>query len=219
MKVIKAKDLQSCANVSEERARARFFNTLSGVKSAFLVGTQDENKRENLAIFSSLFHLGANPPLMGFVLRPTSVDRHTYDNIVETKCFSLNCPPFGFAANAHLSSARFKKEESEFDHCEFKSEQRGELPCPHVAESPISWTMKLVRIIDVKENGTHIIIGSVEEVFLKDELLGEDQGVQYGKADPLLCVGLDQYLRLSQESVQFPYAKAHMSVDELKGEL
>ncbi len=65
----------------DKRYRANFFNTLTGFKSANLIGTYDENDKENLAIFNSVIHLGANPPLMGFILRPTTVERHTYENI------------------------------------------------------------------------------------------------------------------------------------------
>ena len=65
MKIISTKDL----NNMESRFRARLVNSLSGVKSANLIGSVDKNKNENLSIVSSCFHLGASPALMGMIFR------------------------------------------------------------------------------------------------------------------------------------------------------
>ena len=59
--------------------RLNLINSLSGVKPANLIGTKDQNGNENLAIFSSVVHLGSNPALLGFILRPQGeVRRHTH---------------------------------------------------------------------------------------------------------------------------------------------
>ena len=50
--------------------RLNLINSLSGIKPANLIGTINEDGTENLAIFSSVVHLGSNPALFGFVLRP-----------------------------------------------------------------------------------------------------------------------------------------------------
>ena len=49
-----------------QRYRAQLINSLSGFKSANLIGTQDGEGKSNLAIISSVVHLGANPALVGF---------------------------------------------------------------------------------------------------------------------------------------------------------
>ena len=74
----------------EKLYRTNFINSLSGFKSANLIGTISSEGKTNLAIFSSVIHVGANPPLMGFLMRPVSVERHTYTNIKETNCFTIN---------------------------------------------------------------------------------------------------------------------------------
>ena len=56
----------------EKIYRVNLINSCSGYKAANLIGTVSENNN-NLAIFSSLVHLGSNPPLLGFFLRPTAV--------------------------------------------------------------------------------------------------------------------------------------------------
>ena len=48
----------------EKHERELFINSLSGFKSANLVGTSDATQNSNLAIVSSVVHLGANPPLL-----------------------------------------------------------------------------------------------------------------------------------------------------------
>ena len=50
--------------------RLNLINSITGYKSANLIGTQNLNGITNLAIFSSIIHIGSNPPLMGFILRP-----------------------------------------------------------------------------------------------------------------------------------------------------
>ncbi|MCS7053720.1 MAG: flavin reductase, partial [Ignavibacterium sp.] len=74
----------------ERRYRINFVNSLSGFKSANLIGTISKSGITNLAIFSSVIHVGANPPLIGILFRPLSVPRHTYNNIKETGCFTIN---------------------------------------------------------------------------------------------------------------------------------
>ena len=62
--------------------RINLINSCSGYKSANLIGTISDKGVKNLAVFSSITHLGSNPPLLGFFLRPTEiVPRHTYLNI------------------------------------------------------------------------------------------------------------------------------------------
>jgi flavin reductase (DIM6/NTAB) family NADH-FMN oxidoreductase RutF len=69
----------------EQRFRTNFINSISGFKSVALIGTTDSKSQTNLAIFSSIIHIGANPPLLGFVVRPDSVERHTLENIFRNK--------------------------------------------------------------------------------------------------------------------------------------
>lgn len=65
----------------DKRYRTNFVNSLPGFKSANLIGTISHSGIPNLAIFSSVIHVGASPALMGMLFRPVSVPRHTYQNI------------------------------------------------------------------------------------------------------------------------------------------
>ena len=69
--------------------RLNLINSCTGYKSANLIGTQSADGRTNLAVFSSITHLGSNPPLIGFVLRPTTVPRDSYRNIKSSSFFTV----------------------------------------------------------------------------------------------------------------------------------
>ena len=71
----------------EKRYRAKFINSLSGVKSANLIGTKSTEGKSNLSIVSSAVHIGSDPALMAFIFRPASVPRHTFENILDTPLF------------------------------------------------------------------------------------------------------------------------------------
>jgi len=72
------------------RYRGVLLNKVSGLKSANLIGTKSKEGQTNLAVFNSVVHIGANPPYLGFILRPTTVERHTYENIKETGVYTFN---------------------------------------------------------------------------------------------------------------------------------
>jgi flavin reductase (DIM6/NTAB) family NADH-FMN oxidoreductase RutF len=57
----------------EQRKRAHLINSVGGFKNVCLIGTVDKIGQTNLAIFSSIVHIGANPPLISFIMRKDSV--------------------------------------------------------------------------------------------------------------------------------------------------
>ena len=74
----------------EKIYRLNFVNGLPGYKPANLVGTAAPDGRTNLAIFSSVLHLGSDPAVLGMVTRPTTVPRHTYQTIKDNGgCYTL----------------------------------------------------------------------------------------------------------------------------------
>ena len=99
----------------EQRKRAHLINSVGGFKSVCLIGTVDLIGQTNLAIFSSIVHIGANPPLISFIMRPDSVERHTLANILETGSYTINHLNTSIYKQAHQTSARYPKELSEFD--------------------------------------------------------------------------------------------------------
>lgn len=86
--------------------RANILNSLSGFKSASLIGTVNKNGQANLAIFSNLVHIGADPALVGFINRPLDAAPHTLSNIQETGSYTINHITADIFPQAHQSSAK-----------------------------------------------------------------------------------------------------------------
>jgi flavin reductase (DIM6/NTAB) family NADH-FMN oxidoreductase RutF len=190
----------------EQRYRATFINSLGGFKSVVLVGTVDGQGVTNLAIFNSLFHLGANPPLWGLVFRPDTVERHTLSNIEYTGYYTLNHLTDKIYEQAHQTSARYPKGASEFKATGLTPEFWEYFPAPFVAESPIRFAMEMREKIPLDLNGTILLIGQIKHVLLPDHVLQPDGFVDLEKAGSLTCSGLDSYHR-TQRIARLSYAK------------
>ncbi|MBC7796327.1 MAG: flavin reductase [Pyrinomonadaceae bacterium] len=191
----------------EKITRTNLINSISGYKSANLIGTISNSGATNLAIFSSVVHIGANPPLLGFVMRPVEeVPRHTYENIKENEVFTINHVRDSFVENAHFTSAKFDKNVSEFAACGLTEQFHEDFAAPFVAESRIKIGLKLADEIPVNINKTILIIGEIEHLFLPENALLEDGNVNLNSAETACISGLDGYHEVG-EAVRFPFAK------------
>ncbi len=186
--------------------RTTFINSITGFKSASLIGTISNKRNTNLAIFNSVIHVGANPPALGFLMRPVSVERHTYENIKETGFFTINHINKGIYKRAHQTSARYEKEISEFDECGLTPEYSQKLKVPYVKESKIKIGLKFVEEHEIKFNGTIFIIGEIIEIILPDDVTLKDGFVDIEKAGTITISGLDGYHE-TKRIARLSYAK------------
>lgn len=190
----------------ETRYRAKFINSLSGFKSANLIGTIGE-KGTNLCIVSSAVHLGAHPPLIGIIIRPDVSPRHTLNNILNTGYCTLNHVNENIIKEAHQTSARYPEEVSEFDACHLTEEYLGETKVPFVKEANIKMLLKFVREIPIEENGTHFLIMAIVDVYLDKKIVADDGLVDIEKAKTVCVSSLDSY-HSTQAVGRLSYAKA-----------
>ncbi len=198
----------------ESRQRAAFMNSLSGFKSASLIGSIDKNGTTNLAIFSSVVHLGSNPALIGFINRPDSTSRHTLENILETNCFTINHINEAIYKQAHQTSARYPKDTSEFDATGLTVEFGKLLQSPYVKESHIKYGLEFVEKHELKINGTILIIGKVVEIFLPENCLLPHGVIDIEKANTIAISGLDSYHTTRQLS-RLTYAKTDKMSEDI----
>ncbi|GAB3590152.1 flavin reductase family protein [Hymenobacter daeguensis] len=189
----------------EKIYRLNLVNGLPGFKPANLVGTAAPDGRTNLAVFSSALHLGSDPALLGIVTRPTTVPRHTYANLKASGCYTLNHVPVALAAAAHYTSANFPDDVSEFDACGFTAAWRDDFPAPYVAESPLSIGLRLLEEHAIS-NGTVLLVGTVEHVYLPEEGLRADGTLDLAALATACISGLDGYHAV-QPPVRFGYAR------------
>jgi flavin reductase (DIM6/NTAB) family NADH-FMN oxidoreductase RutF len=190
----------------EQRKRAQFINSISGFRSVALIGTTDTNGQTNLAIFSSIVHIGSNPPLLSFIMRPDSVERHTLTNILETGFYTINHINAGIYEKAHQTSARYPKNVSEFEATGLTPLFKNDFVAPFVAESHIQIGMEFKERLDISINQTSMIIGEIKFVHYPTNCLLDDGFIDIEKAGSITSAGLDSY-HTTQVLKRLEYAK------------
>ena len=177
----------------EQRKRAQFINSISGFRSVALIGTTDTKEQTNLAIFSSIVHIGSNPPLLSFIMRPDSVELHTLTNIMDTGFYTINHINADMYEKAHQTSARYPKSVSEFDAAQLTPVFKNDFVAPFVAESQIQIGMEFRERIEININQTSMIIGEIKFVHYPTSCLLEDGFIDIEKAGTITSTGLDSY--------------------------
>tara|TARA_B100000963_G_C22542004_1_gene632623 strand:- start:54 stop:668 length:615 start_codon:yes stop_codon:yes gene_type:complete len=186
--------------------RINLVNSITGYKSANLLGTVSSKGIENLAIFSSVTHLGSNPALLSFFVRPNVVPRNTYKNIKENKFFTVNHVSIEKIDDAHHTSAKYHEEISEFNKTNFQSEYKKNWEAPFVKDSAVQLGCKYLNEYFLKENGCSMIIASIEIIFIRKGLLQNDGWVDLAKGNVVTVNGLDAYA-LPKTMKRFKYAR------------
>ncbi|GAA4356108.1 flavin reductase family protein [Kangiella marina] len=158
----------------ERKYRLNLINSITGVKPANLIGTINSDGLSNLAIFSSVVHLGSDPALVGFITRPTDeVPRNTYDNILENSFFTVNHVPASHIKNAHYTSTKFPSNVSEFEKCGFTEEYIDGFKAPYVKEATIKFGVKFCQQLPIELNETRLMIGQIQHIIAPDDAVND----------------------------------------------
>lgn len=201
-------------NEMQKIERLNFINTITGFKSANLLGTKSMEGIENLAIFSSVIHMGSNPPLLGFITRPVHVPRHTYLNIKDNGYYTINHVHESFVDRAHQTSAKYEPDVSEFDKCKFTPVYFNDFPAPFVAESLIQIGMKQVEEHVVEYNETILVIGEVQMIRIPANTKKEDGFIDLEKLGTVAISGLDTYLQ-TKKIDRYAYARPDKNITSI----
>lgn len=178
----------------EKIKRLNIINSISGIKPGNLIGTKSAETGPNVAVFSSVVHLGSNPAILGFILRPTGeVPRNTYGNILETGQFTINHIHKSITQKAHYTSAKFDENVSEFEACKLTEEYLFGFEAPFVKECAIKMGMKYLETIPIPINGTQMVIGQIEHLVLPEESLTAEGYVNLEVAESIGIGGLNGY--------------------------
>jgi flavin reductase (DIM6/NTAB) family NADH-FMN oxidoreductase RutF len=190
----------------DQRYRAMLINSLTGFKCLQMVGTMNQSGISNLGIFNSIFHLGAHPPLLGMIFRPQSENHDTLKNIKRSGSYTLNNVLEHNYQQAHQTSARYASDCSEFVECGFTELFIADFEAPFVAESSVKLGMELKEIIDIKLNGTTLVIGEIKHIMLNENLVAADGYIDHIKAQTTTVAGLDSYFS-TKPLARLAYAK------------
>jgi flavin reductase (DIM6/NTAB) family NADH-FMN oxidoreductase RutF len=186
--------------------RINLINSCSGYKSANLLGSISNEGTTNVAVFSSVTHMGSNPPTLGFILRPTTVPRNTYKNIKETGVFTINHIFEEILEDAHHTSAKYPEEVSEFDVTNLETEFKGDCIAPFVKGSPVQMKMRYMEEYLIKTNDVIHVIAQIEELYVQDDLLQEDGFINLSEGKVAAINGLDAYA-VANTNTRFSYQR------------
>ena len=193
-------------NDLEKIKKINLINSCSGYKSANLIGSISKEGITNVAVFSSVTHLGSNPPTLGFIVRPTTVPRDTYKNILESGIFTINHVYEDILEDAHHTSAKYEEEISEFDITELEAEYHNDCKAPFVKGSPVQMEMRFVEQYHIKSNNVIHIIAEIKNLYVKDDILQEDGFLDLAKGKVAAINGLDAYA-VAKNNSRFNYQR------------
>lgn len=200
----------------EHLFKINLVNSITGYKSANLIGTIDEaSQQTNLAVFSSVTHFGSEPPLVGFVLRPTTVLRGTYNNIKKTGYYTINHINASIIEDAHHTSAKYPAEISEFDQTNLTAAFENGFVAPYVKEARVKIGLEFKQEIPIELNGTILILGQIKELIIPEECLLKDGFLDLNAAETVAVSGLDAY-HLPKRLARFEYARPNQAIQKIK---
>lgn len=199
----------------EKLERLNIINSCTGYKSANLIATISKDGVPNVAVFSSITHLGSNPGLLGFIVRPTTVPRDTYENLKGIGFFTVNHITSNMIADAHHTSANYEIGISEFDKTNLEEEYKSDLEVPFVKGSPIQLYCKYMNEYYIKENDTIHVIASIEHVYYNENMEHKDGWLQLDKGNVVAINGLDGYC-LPKLVDRFEYARPNIETKSFK---
>jgi len=181
-------------------------NDLEKIKKINLIGSISNEGITNVAVFSSITHLGSNPPTLGFIVRPTTVPRDTYKNIMESGIFTINHVYEDILEDAHHTSAKYEEEISEFDITELEAEYHNDCKAPFVKGSPVQMEMRFIEEYHIKSNNVIHIIAEIKNLYVKDDILQEDGFLDLAKGKVAAINGLDAYA-VAKNNSRFNYQR------------
>ena len=199
--------------------RANFINSLTGFKSASLIGTINAQGVPNLGMFSSIVHIGSDPALIGYINRPLAAAPHTLANIKANGFYTLNHIHASFVDKAHQTSAKYPDEVNEFLEVGLTEEYLDGINVPFVKESPIKYLLSLKEIVPITLNATFLVIGQLEQVLIDQSLQPTADGfLHLDQAGSISSNGLDAYYK-TELIDRYDYAKPDTPVQKMANKI
>ncbi|AZQ43838.1 flavin reductase family protein [Nonlabens ponticola] len=200
----------------ERHYRGHLINSITGFKSANLLATRSEDGVDNVAIFSSVTHLGSDPALFGYIQRPLGHGAgHTYENLKATNSITLNHINMDLVDAAHQSSAKYDPKLSEFDLLGIERFKRDGFKAPFVKYAHVQVAATYENEYYLKENDCRLVICRITDIFLAPEIQTDDGWVNLDKAGTVTINGLDAYATATVEK-RLSYAKVDQKLEEIE---
>lgn len=195
----------------EKIFRLNLINSSTGYKSANLLATKSKEGISNVAVFSSVTHLGSNPAMLGFITRPTTVPRNTLKNIRETGVFTVNHIHEKMIGQAHQTAAKYEEEISEFHKTGLNEQYLDNFHAPYVEESEIKLGCTYLNEYEIKENNTLMVVARIDHIYFDEGIQATDGWLRLDDAGTVAINGLDGYA-LPALIDRFHYARPGQAV-------
>lgn len=201
----------------ESRYRAALINSVSGFKPANLIGTANPQGETNLAVMSSVVHLGSHPPLLAMVVRPGGDERHTLANLLASGEYTINHINSDIYRQAHQTAARYPAKVSEFSATGLQEQWLEGFSAPFVAQAEVKMAMQLRQHMPLEINGTHLVFGEIIHLELPGNAVRRDGSLNLPAAGTVALSGLDEYLTAAALA-RLSYAKPDQPLREISEE-
>ena len=177
--------------------RANLINSIVGIKQASLIGTVSDKSISNLALFSSVVHLGSNPQLVAMFSRPnTDTPKQTLKNIIDSNAYTINHVNSKILHRSHATSKKFSPSESEFTQCNLEECYIEDFQAPFVKECNIGVGVSYKRHFTIDENGVVMIIGEIDKIIVDEQFISETGEVLLSSLDSIGVAGNNSYYSL-----------------------
>ena len=177
--------------------RANLINSIVGIKQASLIGTVSDKSISNLALFSSVVHLGSNPQLVAMFSRPnTDTPKQTLKNIIDSNAYTINHVNSKILHRSHATSKKFSPSESEFTQCNLEECYIEDFQAPFVKECNIGVGVSYRRHFTIDENGVVMIIGEIDKIIVDEQFISETGEVLLSSLDSIGVAGNNSYYSL-----------------------
>lgn len=150
---------------------------------------------------------------MGYIQRPHTVERQTYENILELKKYTFSNVTQSLQQQAHQTSARYPRDMSEFEACGIQIAMT-DSGIPYAHESTIVIELTYLNSYPIEENDTILVVGSVDQIHISEELIFEDGTINLPAAKSVAGVGLNGYSKVD-DLTRYSYAKPNKDLEIL----
>jgi flavin reductase (DIM6/NTAB) family NADH-FMN oxidoreductase RutF len=178
--------------------------------------TIDEHGNANLSPFSFFNVFGSNPVTLIFSparrVRDNTL-KHTLQNCYSTKEVVINVVNYAIVQQMSLSSCEYGPGVSEFEKSGLTPIASDLVKPFRVKESPVQMECVVKQIIETGQEGGagNLIICEMVRMHINDDVLNENNEIDYRKIDLVARMGKDFYCRANGESV-FEVAKPNMQL-------
>ena len=200
--IINKKDI----NKLDKVYKINLINSIIGAKSANLVSTLSDEGVDNIAVFSSVIHLGSNPPLIGFIVRPQeSRITDTYRNIKYLNQYGICSISSKMIDKSHLTSKKTPSNESEYKLFDIEKDYIDNFPVPFAKESQIKIGLNFIEEKFIV-NKCRLIVGEVEIIKINSSIT-KSGNLNFEELDGITITGISTYNKI-KNPIEMPYVKS-----------